>query len=142
MRTWRELLYIRATYHTPDSELPDMGNIVWTHMQTGEQIEIVVTPLWCGANETVFPETLLEYISDYDWKPLIEGEAAALTAILKALGEGPNTGSIGVVTVWSATAGRSYVPGEPDEYEADVQLVGYLDPITFTVVKVLEARDE
>lgn len=132
MNRWRELLYIRATYYTPDSELPDMGNIIWTDTPTGEQIEIVVTALWCGSNATVFPETLLEYLAEADgWRSLIEQEAVALTAILDALKRGSaDVGSVGVVTVWECESGTSYVPGEYEEWEADVQLVGYLDPKT------------
>lgn len=136
MKRWRELLYLRATYYTPDSTFPD-DSIVWTELSTGEQIEIEATPLWCGTTVSMAPQTLLEYLNDGDgWRPLIEAEGAAINSILNALRTVPDIYSIGVVTVWACEAGTSYVPGEPDEWEADAQLIGYLNPATHEFVHI------
>lgn len=143
MKQWRELLYIRATHYTPDSTFPDDGVIVWTDMHTGEQIEIEVTPLWCGGSVSMSPQTLLEYLSDDDgWKPLLEAEGKAIGLILNTLRTAPDVYSIGVVTVWSCEAGTSYVPGEADEWEADAQLTGYLNPTTHEFVHIDNIRHE
>lgn len=139
MKRWRELVHITAIWYAADDELPDDSNLVWDDAETGERIEISVMPLWCGVNVSIMPQTLVDYLTDGDWKELLEQNADALRWIWKRFRTSPQIGSVGVVTVWECEAGTSYVPGEPDEYEADSQLVGYLDLVTFAYVEAGDA---
>ena len=139
MNRREELVHIRATYYDSDSRPGADGHaIIWPHLLTDEQVEIEATPLWCGATITIWPKALTAYIADGDWHTLLKANAEILWRILDRIRPTIDCGSVGVVTVWACEAGTSYIPGEPDEYDEDAQLIGYLDPTSFRVVLLEE----
>lgn len=140
MNKWREMAHIDAYYVKIDvdaSEVCDDNDT--SHFTTvigDEQVKIFLYAPYCGASTSNTLDSLVSWVADgMGYSDLLEANKDVLFAILNKL-RTPGVQYIGVYTVWHCEAGWSYIPGEPDEYDADAQLIGYIDPKTLAFVEV------
>lgn len=122
MSQWRELVHIRATYVIDDGD---------DHYMMIGGIGYEMYPIDPGAKYS-----LVAYLeADED---LLRVNVETLEAIFASY-RTEDKHPVSLLTIWECEAGTSYIPGEPDEWDANVQLVGHLHPETFVEVLVQEA---
>lgn len=131
MRTWKEYVYVLYTRQPTSATKREY---VYDYALT-PTIDVTVTPLWLGVTISRSPESLFQFIADGEGlNELLDNNSEALFDVYAACHVAADIESIGVLTVWDASSGMSYIPGEPTEYETDIQLVGYVRPGTLEYV--------
>ena len=128
---WREALYLFATIHTPPDTAAE-NEIIITDPATGTQIVVTPASLWCGVTSEETTETIVEHLADGDWQDILNNNE--IPALLMSFCKNEQPTAIGVITIWECEAGTQYIPGEVDDYFADAQYVGYIDPKTMMFV--------
>lgn len=127
---WKETAVITATFREPDLHPDDICNIQVWNGPDAQCIEYEMAPIWTGSAPLYRPDGLLSYL---ETRELLRAEIETIGRIIAAEREN-NGATVALLTVWECESGWSYIPGEPDEYDAGAQLVGYYKPKTLEYV--------
>lgn len=93
-------------------------------------VRLSICPLAVGASEKSEGHTsLINWeIDQIGYTEAFGHEHDELVALCQAHRTSPKIRSVALLTVWACSAGFSYIPGEPDEWESDYQLIGVVQP--------------
>lgn len=133
--SWKEVAIVTATFHEPGLEPEDATGVeVWAPNDNpnAQWVEYEMASIWTGSAPLYRPSGLVEYL---DSRSLLREELDTIKQIIDAE-RLDNAATVALLTVWECESGYSYVPGEPSEYEANAQLVGYYKPKTLEYVAV------